>query len=486
MAWAPATLVAAGIALCGCAALNAPINPSVAAQDPSDVVELAWNENALESDFIVLAFSGGGTRASAFAHGVLQVLDEARTPDGRPLTDLVRVVSGVSGGSVTAAWFGLKGRTGLPSFRERYLIQDVESRLALSPYNPVNLARAIGGGVNDRSTFARFLDESLFEGAKFGDLEITDRQTWINATDIANYTPFVYNRESFRALCSDLGEFPISEAVAASAGFPVAFSPMVLAAHGEDCDYTPPDWLLVAEQNPESTSGLRAYAAALSSYRNSDLVKYVKLLDGGISDNFGTTALSLARASSETKHGPFSPKQAVGIRRGLVLVSNAGRHVHHDWSKTLEGPSGIELAMSIVESSLESATRASFDVLRLSVDQWERDLISWRCLLSREEIRRYGANPATWECADLKIFVGEVGFRLLDPDLRNRMNQVPTRLSLPEAMVDLTISAARQGMERNVAYRGFLQSLQRLEGAISAPVTGGLAAPERQSLSSDG
>ncbi|MEM7190028.1 MAG: patatin-like phospholipase family protein [Pseudomonadota bacterium] len=484
MGWARAALVGAIVALSGCAAINEPINRPVAEQAPNDVVELAWDPDAKQNDFIVLAFSGGGTRASAFAYGVLDVLDKARTPDGRPLTELVRVVSGVSGGSVTAAWFGLKGREGLPSFRDRYLIYDVESRLALSPYNPLNLARAIGGGVNDRSTFASFLDENLFEGASFGDLEATGRQTWINATDIANYTPFVYNRESFRALCSDLGEFPISEAVAASAGFPVAFSPMVLAAHGKDCDYTPPEWLLVAEQNPEATSGLKAYAAAITSYRNSELVKYVKLLDGGISDNFGTTALSLARASSETKHGPFTPEQAVGIRRGLVLVSNAGRHVHHDWSKTLEGPSGIELAMSIVESSLESATRASFDVLRMSVDQWERDLIAWRCSLGPAEIRRYGADPASWECADIKIFVGEVGFRSLDQGLRDQMNQVPTRLSLPPEMVDLSIQAARQGMGRNAAYRGFLQSLQRLQGGDQPAAPGGLAAPERQRISS--
>ena len=62
-----------------------------------------------------LAFSGGGTRAAAFAHGVLQEIDQTtvRTRSGtHSLLDRVGFVSGVSGGSVAAAYFGLKKRDG--------------------------------------------------------------------------------------------------------------------------------------------------------------------------------------------------------------------------------------------------------------------------------------------------------------------------------------------------------------------------------------
>lgn len=466
--------------LSACAAVNEPINALREVPAPADAGEIVWTDLDRDETFVGLAFSGGGTRASAFAYGMLKVLDETRAPDGQRLTEKVRVVSGVSGGSVTAAWFGLRGRAGLADYRERYLIQDAEVYMETSPWNPVTLVRAAGGGVNDRTTFARFLDERLFEGATFRALRgggLT--RTWINATDIANNTPFVFDRETFRALCSDLDDLPVSEAVAASAGFPVAFSPIVLQAHGPACDWRPPSWLVAARSNQEATSVMRAYATALLSYRDPERVRFVKLLDGGITDNFGTTALSMTRAASETEYGPFTPEQAVRLKRGLFLVANAGRFLNQEWSLTLDGPSGLDLAQSIAESSLESATRASYDVLRLKIDEWERDLIRWRCGLTPAEVRRYRGTAEGWDCADFKIFVGSVGFASLPDEMRARMNEVPTRLALTEEQVDMTIEAARVAMDRNPAWRGFLVSLRGIPDAPEPGDGEGLGAPER-------
>ena len=61
---------------------------------------------------LVLAFSGGGTRAAALSYGVLEALDEVSIPatgiegdpsgDGRTtMLNQVDIVSSVSGGSVT-------------------------------------------------------------------------------------------------------------------------------------------------------------------------------------------------------------------------------------------------------------------------------------------------------------------------------------------------------------------------------------------------
>ncbi|MCX7305767.1 MAG: patatin-like phospholipase family protein, partial [Hyphomicrobiales bacterium] len=78
------------------------------------------------STVIALAFSGGGTRAAAFAYGVLQGLDEVvvdQRPVRRTLIDDIRVISGASGGAVTAAYFGYKGRD-YGDLRERFLLAD--------------------------------------------------------------------------------------------------------------------------------------------------------------------------------------------------------------------------------------------------------------------------------------------------------------------------------------------------------------------------
>lgn len=73
-------------------------------------------------------------------------------------------VSGVSGGSVTAAYFGLKGRAALADFRERFLIRNAEEDLSTS-VNLRNIAQGLGGGVNDASKLSGWLDRNLFDHA---------------------------------------------------------------------------------------------------------------------------------------------------------------------------------------------------------------------------------------------------------------------------------------------------------------------------------
>ena len=88
-------------------------------------------EVPLSSDDVMmsLAFSGGGTRAAAFSFGVLKEIDRTRIRDrGKnvSLLDRVDFVSGVSGGSVLAAYYGLRKREALTDFRERFLLRNAE------------------------------------------------------------------------------------------------------------------------------------------------------------------------------------------------------------------------------------------------------------------------------------------------------------------------------------------------------------------------
>ena len=58
-------------------------------------------ERAIPANAIALSFSGGGLRASAFAHGVLQALAETNV-EGGDLLDDVFLIGSVSGGLITA------------------------------------------------------------------------------------------------------------------------------------------------------------------------------------------------------------------------------------------------------------------------------------------------------------------------------------------------------------------------------------------------
>lgn len=466
--------------LAACASLNAPINTVQGAGDADQ--EPPFGGTIADDDlFIGLAFSGGGTRASSFSYGLLKALQEATrssdNPDG--LLRHVRLVSGVSGGSVTAAYFGLHGPAGMDVYRDKYLVQNAEKYMNTAAWNPVTLAKGLSGGVNGRKTFARYLDESILGGATFRDLwKRGYATTWLNASDVANSTPFVFTQETFDALCSNLADLPVSEAVAASAAFPLVFAPIVLEAHQNDCDYSEPDWLTAARYNPEATSAMKAYGGALETYRDPDKVRFVKLLDGAVTDNFGTTGLSVARAKAQTPYGPMTEEQAVKVSRMLFLVANAGVQKDFKWSQKPGGPGGLQLGLAIVNSSMFSATRLGYDVLRLTLDQYSEGLIEWRCSLPASRVRQLRGTLAGWDCKDLKLFVGEVSFDLLDPDRRTELDTVPTRLRLETEQVDAVIAAGLDATRLNPDFNGFLRAIDA-GPPLGAPQAPGTPAPRR-------
>src|ERR1700733_16128358 len=113
--------------LAGCATFNQPANLLVAVG--SNPMGQLMPPDVGGDTAVALAFSGGGTRAAAFSFGVLRGLDRLPTHGGKRYLDRVIFVSGVSGGSITAAYYGLKGRAALADFRERFLIRNAEEDL---------------------------------------------------------------------------------------------------------------------------------------------------------------------------------------------------------------------------------------------------------------------------------------------------------------------------------------------------------------------
>jgi NTE family protein len=302
-------VVAAGLA--GCATVynlpgNAPLGAALAdnniARDIPD-----YQDDAL----LALSFSGGGTRAAAFSFGVLQELDRARSTAGKTLLDRVDFVSGVSGGSVTAAYFGLKKRGALDDFRERFLLRNAEEGLK-TQVSLGNIGRALAGGVNN-SQFTDWLDRNLFDGARFDSLREDRRpRVWINASDIYNRTPFVFGKTAFDALCSDIRSYRIAEAVAASAAVPLAFAPIVLETYPGGCAAPLPPWLDRVRNDPNAQPLLRSFAEAQARYRDGSM-RYVKLLDGGLVDNYGLSGISIGLLAAQRPYEPLSERQAAKL-----------------------------------------------------------------------------------------------------------------------------------------------------------------------------
>lgn len=454
------TGAACALLLAGCAVDidNAPINVPMGApaEEPPPPPPAS---RADESMAIGVAFSGGGTRAAAFSFGVLKQLAATAAPNGTGLIDHVDFVSGVSGGSITAAYFGYRGKEGLTDYREKFLTQDLEGSLYTS-VTLGNVLRALAGGVNDRRGVQTWLDAHLFHGATFSALSGPDKPAiWINASDIYNGTPFVFDRQTFHALCSDLSRLPISEAVAASAAVPIAFAPIVLQSFPQSCSYALPAWASVAIADPGAPANLQAYARALQNYHDPNVMKYVKLLDGGIIDNYGLSGLVLRREQSDLPYAPYTAEQAVKLRNLLFVVVDAGQAVDASWVKTAAGPSGVQLVMAATNTALDAAKRVSFDLFTDMMDQWQQQLIHYRCSLSKEEVLRLRGSLDGWACHDIQFHIARVTFGLLPPEQGRPLSLLPTTLALPTDQVDALIVGGEDALQRSPEYQDFLRSV---------------------------
>jgi NTE family protein len=459
---APATALVVWLAGCASLGVSDPTNQPLAGSAAAAFASGRPDPGAGDDVMVGLAFSGGGTRASAFAHGVLQELDQtaARSRSGtHSLLDRVGFVSGVSGGAVTAAYFGLKKRDALGDFREKFLIRNAEESISTN-ISAVNLMKGLGGGVNDVRTFSRWLNDNLYNGATFADFrKAPGPQVWLNASDIYNRTPFIYGATTFGALCSDLASYPIAEAVAASAAVPIVFTPMVIKTYPKQCTDRPPGWqdMERAHNNPNAPPMLNAFADALYSYGDGS-TKYIKLLDGGLVDNFGLSGFTISRLAARAPYDPLPPERAVQLRRAIVILVDAGRAPSGNWVQTIDGPSGMELVNAASDTALSASVRASYTAFQAILNDYQRQLVNWRCGLSPELRKRYGAGP-NWNCRDIKLNLTRVAFDQLGPARAKVLNAVDTRFKLPVDQVDAVIAAGRDALAANPQYREFLKGL---------------------------
>ena len=144
---------------------------------------------------------------------------------------------------------------------------------------------------------------------------------------------------------------------------------------------------------PDAGAQVRAFAQALKRYRDPKQVRFVKLADGGITDNFGLSGVTIAREAAGLPYAPLSRERAVQLRRLVFIVVNSGLGPQGEWAQTVKGPSGKEMIGALTDTAINSAVRSGFDAFRLTVKNWEDATRKWRCSLVAGRSRkawRYG------------------------------------------------------------------------------------------------
>lgn len=219
-------------AFVSCASLDPqPIAPaSTPAANTRATLRLGANELA-DGRFIGLAFSGGGSRAAVFGAAVMKELDRVG------LLQQADVLSAVSGGALPAASYALDGYREF-NFQNGFVEQvgrDFQ-RAFLGPWYAVP-RHAWRFVLTDRipaEQVIRVLDDQLFRGATFADLNSSKPILLLNSTDALTGEPFVISDERFAELGRSLAPFSIARAVYMSAAYPGVLEPLALSDERPD------------------------------------------------------------------------------------------------------------------------------------------------------------------------------------------------------------------------------------------------------------
>lgn len=417
---------------------------------------------------VVLTFSGGGTRAAALAFGVLEELRRTRivaAGERRRLLDEVDMISSVSGGSFTAAYYALEGERAFQEFPKRFLYASVENELIDVLVSAKNFGRLLFTGTTRLELAAEFYDDRLFHGARFRDLAKRPGAPFIviNATDLALGSRFEFTQRQFDFLCSDLSRFKLARAVAASSAFPVAFAPITLKNFAGTCGFTPPDW--IGRAMTERVEGTRVFKLAhdLSTYYAPppDHRPYIHLVDGGIADNLGVRALL---TNLDVVAGLDDPtrglEETTGIREVLVIVVNAAVRPTEPANRFVLFPGLVDVLATVANAPMDNVTADTVELLRSRFRAMEFVRRVAKDCRGEMDPREF---PVLWPGrpeAYPRVRVAEVRFEaLLSERDREYFNNLPTSFELPPDAVDALRRAASKLLCENPEYRAFREDL---------------------------
>jgi len=448
----------------GCA--HYPRNARLTSGDVSTGYRLSHNATSTNSSdlLLMLAFSGGGTRAASLSYGVLEEL--ARTPvgsEGAPhrMLDEVDIISSVSGGSFTAAYYALWGDRIFSDFESQFLKKDVQTGLLLSVLSPWNQLRMASPKFSRSDLAAEYYDDLLFKGATFADLMKQNNRPFlsINATDVASGARFEFTQDEFDLIGSDLSQFPISRAVAASSAFPIVLTPVVLKNFSAEHPKPEPEWIKSILENPTTSTRLKYVAAHARSYSDEQR-RFIHLLDGGLSDNLGLRgALDRAIAREQFAQVPGVPWKLP--HRVALIVVDAHTDADYGWDSKEHSLSRAKVLGSLGKVAV---SHYSFETLEL-----------FREVMARLARERTGPSDSPPE--EIATYVIELHFnQLADESDRRFFNSVPTSLQLPAKTVDRLRQLAARELADNTEFKRLLGDLGSASGKSNSPVRSSIAA----------
>lgn len=439
-------LVVVALLLGACANLYAPSNAPIDAIDNNRGYRGLEKLASLGDVALVVSFSGGGTRAAALSYGVMQELRDTKLNVGgrqQNLLDEVDHISSVSGGSFTAAYYGLFGYELFEHYEDDFLRQSVQGKLIKRMINPSNWFNSAFSGLDRTEMAIDYYDSEFFRGKTFADMRPYP-YIEINATDLSQGNRFAFTQMYFDLICSDLNSVKVASAVTASSAVPVLFPSVVLKNHAGHCD--PSGSLLWPQLQRTEFSKVREriLVNSLKSYLNAKDRPYIHLVDGGISDNLGLRATieRLSLFDLKTDH-----RDSRLPRHVVVLEVNAQVQPVRPIDSQAEKPSVADTVDAVSSAQIDRYT-AETEALMESV---------------MEDVRA----RAERDNLNTQFHMVKVNFQAVAQDqFRRFFNNLPTSLELKNDEITRLIWAGRYLLRESPEFQAFLASPEL--GGVSA------------------
>jgi NTE family protein len=394
-----------------------------------------WPDKVEQDDttLMMVAFSGGGSRAAAVGWKTLETLQKTSYPAaaGGPgkesnLAREIDLVAGISGGSFAAAAWCLFGGD-LAPFKKRFVERNIQGALAKNLFSGKGVVSLFSRRYERINVAAELYDEEVYDGKTFADLPARPILR-IHSTDLALGRRFTFTPDTFTRLGSDLNSYPIGYACAASSAFPILLTPLTLRNYGPPLDLSKDVEYVLGKENARTDLNADLKTKAWEYY-NDKSNEYVHLADGGLVDNQGLQSI-LDEFDTNGIINRRLNHASPPLKRLIIVNVNAG--------VTGENQSGHSPSAPSVASVVQSTMISSMDVL--SARRWMD--IRDKCIeVFKAAIDKGAATPSLSQLEE--PYRIEVSFRnIRDPDLRRRAMALPTSFKLsPEelALIDKVV-----------------------------------------------
>jgi NTE family protein len=440
-------VVAALIGGCG----SFPVNPKLETFDPQSgyrLDHLEPGDHNTDSLFVVVTMSGGGTRAAALSYGVLDALRRTSITwkgESKSLLQEVDMVSSVSGGSFTAAYYALH-HEGLfdGRFERTFLNHDVQGDLVRRLLVPTSWLKLAGASYGRSDLGARYYDEHIFDGAKYRDLVEAGRRPFviINATDMTLGAQFPFIQDQFDLLCSDLSGVSVARAVAASSAFPGLLTPLTFQNYAGQCGFEDYPWVGLAEADRRDNVERTIRADHRRSYYERPVSTagsrpFVHLIDGGVSDNIGLRGPLYAIASTDPTYSILRKIDKEEVEKLVVIVVNAATSPKTSRDRSARVPGAGDVIETAATVPMDNYSVDSVSLLKAKVSEFNAGYDNLRAC---EEVLKEACPGSTLDSSALypvDLYVIQVAFEFIqDESERNRFKNIATTFSLPKSTVD--------------------------------------------------